>query len=432
MTVQQKEKTVGLDDDEQRRKSELIQALITKVCETGEVPEINFPIEFYGNMKPLMSKLIERRGEVPSVKFMEEMYKFEPTKKDADLTLQDTIDLLSKIFMKEYTRKTMVEYLQQTKNDSGGDSPVKIIDEIVQKLGAISTVMQSNAAIDVISEADRIASIYEKRINNKTPIKTGFRLFDEEVAPEGGQLMLFCAPMKRGKTTAMTFMFATAIKNDIPALFVSLEMNEVEMTNKLLSTMGYAKYSDLRKGKVAPSRYKEMCQALGKNRAIILTPSGIRGAIGIRTIEKYVQEHRPKVVFVDYLALLAGVDMNWNASVQPTAEFKRIAQQYDCYIVVALQADPNLLKGGEESGLDGILENDSDLPIPGPYNVRANKNLGADCDHFIGANSRKMQTDSNQMEFHMSVELNRHGHTPAFKYIVNLDKGEWKEVRMKQ
>ena len=423
-------KAAELSEDDQRRKNELIQALITKVCEEGEVPEINFPLDFYGEFKPLMNKLIERRGEIPSVKFMKESYKFEPTTKDTDLTVQDTVDLLSNIFMRENTRKIMVEYLEKAKKNFGSESPSKIIEEIVQKLNETSSVLQSNAAIDVISEADRIAHIYQKRINNKTPIKTGFRVFDDEVAPEGGQLMLFCAPMKRGKTTAMTFMFANAIKNNIPALFVSLEMNEVEMTNKLLSAMGKAKYSDLRKGLIDPSKYKEMCESLGKNRAIILTPSGIRGAIGIRTIEKYIQEHRPKIVFVDYLALLAGVDMNWNASVQPTAEFKRIAQQYDCYIVVALQADPNLLKGGESTGLDGILDNDSNLPIPGPYNVRANKNLGADCDHFIGANSRKMESEQSQMEFHMSVELNRHGYTPAFKYIVNLDKGEWKEIKV--
>jgi replicative DNA helicase len=249
-------------------------------------------------------------------------------------------------------------------------------------------------------------------------IETGFEVIDKVVGAKAGDVLLLVMPTKRGKTQSMLRMQKHAIDHEIPSIYFSLEMSLIEMTNRIIASYGKYKFNDLKFFRVKPEEYKAELERVKKTPTHIVTRAN-ESRIDLATIEKYIQEHKPRVVFIDYLMLIDGCDFNWSADVRPMAELKKIAQQNRCLIVVSQQADTQTMSGDD---------------IPELTNVRGDKSISYDCNIFVGGTSTRMVNDENdpedmvKLKFKYAVRASRDGKCPHFAYRVIPETGEWTDI----
>lgn len=423
------------EDREDRTKDSLIRSYITKVCESRKIPDSKIPVDFYitkaHDYRLLLKKVFDRKSDVPSVDFLVTQYKFSP--EHDKYTITDVSEMLERIYTKETTKKHLVDFAKEMRMDFDGRPVDEELQKLMRKIGDVKSSLQKSSIIDISNEKERLVDDYFNYINNRKIIETGWKTFDTTIVPEVGQFTLICAPTKRGKTTALTNSFVHTIKKGIRSMYVSLEMTHIEMANKILASFsgGRLTYGDLRSGKgITKDQYAKMIDSLNQIPAFILTRS-TEAKITLDTVEKYIVEKKPEIVYIDYLGILDGIDLTWNAPISAAALLKQMAQRTNTYIIAAVQADPNITKEDSKSVADeltGLVDSEGQPKIPQFTDVRGLKNLAFDADNFIGLNSKRSSIDPSKMTFYFECSLNRHGEGCEWQMIANFRTNNWQEI----
>lgn len=389
---------------DKQTKDNLLRALVTKICETKEYVDVRWDKDFFENNYLIYKKINDRKSDIPSLQFLEDTYKFAPYK--TEYTLTDIVERLHQYYYYEKSNAVFKRIINERKNTIDVD-PIVDLDNLNKEFGRIRSQITNAHVIDVANEPEKVADEYRKLIESVTIIPTGIYWLDEVVAPKCGSFLMLIGVTGAGKSLLMTYMQKTANDHEIPSLYISLEMTLIEQVNRLLALKGICTSEELMANTLTPEEYQGYVEQLKASNTHILTRT-TESRINLQTIERYISELKPRVVFLDYMTLLQDADFAWNSENPVSAELKRIALQYDCLMVTAIQADTSAMTSGD---------------VPDLHNARGNKGFSHDANAVVGFASSRYQTDPEWFRFSFSVRKNRNGGLMDFIYKINPNKG---------
>jgi replicative DNA helicase len=335
-------------------------------------------------------------------------YTFEAT--DTELTLTDLTTELNKFYFEEGAASTIQKLVEEAKRQN--IDPIEMLDRTTKEFNGIRHAISRAYSINLTDDVDKIGEEYVRVSEGGSFVKTGFKPFDDIVCPKTGNLVILCAPTKGGKTTTMVKMLTNCLEQGVDSLYFSLEMGLIEITNRILTNTSEYNFRQLHFGKVPVEDYKaEIKKYKGKAKVDIVTKQS-EARIDIPTIERYIIEKKPKIVFIDYLSLIDGANQAWDAAVSPPAELKSIALREDVLIILAAQADTETMKGSE---------------VPKMTNLRGNKGHAFDCDVFLGVRGMPYLLNDGDDSFRYAFEVSgsRNGGMPEWTMRVKPNRGDW-------
>lgn len=198
---------------------------------------------------------------------------------------------------------------------------------------------------DLLLEAfDLIEKLHDSD-STITGLPTGFSDFDELTSGlQPGQLVILAARPAMGKSTLVTNILSNvAAGQRKPAVIFSLEMSQMEIVNRMLSSEARIDSDRMRTGKLKADDWPKLSKAMGK---LAEAPLFIDDTPGVSMMEirakcrRIHQRHGLSLIVVDYLQLMESHKKS-DGRVQEVAEFSRglkmLAKEMGCPVIALSQ-----------------------------------------------------------------------------------------------
>lgn len=223
---------------------------------------------------------------------------------------------------------------------------------------------------------DHLEALYE-RGDTITGVPTGYVDLDERLSGlQASALVIVGARPSMGKTSfALGLAAHAAIEKQLPVLFFSLEMNHLELTQRLLCAEARVDSSRVRNGRLHESDWPKIVHAIGK---LGEAPLFIDDNPNLTVMEIRAKARRLKsreglgLVVVDYLQLMSGRDAAENRQVE-VSEISRglkiLARELSVPVVALSQLSRNLEARADKRPVladlreSGSLEQDADVVL---------------------------------------------------------------------
>lgn len=192
--------------------------------------------------------------------------------------------------------------------------------------------------------------IQEAPLDHLIGLSTGFERLDEVLGGlVEGTLVTIGGRTGIGKTAfAFNLLKNLTIEKNIPSLYISLESTEQLCTNMLIACTLNIKYRGLLSGQLVAEEWEKIDKGLPRiaNAPVYLDTKSTYTIDDIcKTVEESVQEHRVKVVFIDYLQLIfAKTGFTENRYLELnyiTRRLKALAKEFNITIVLISQLNRN-------------------------------------------------------------------------------------------
>ncbi len=225
------------------------------------------------------------------------------------------------------------------------------------------------------SNLDRLEQLYEQG-NSITGTPTGFIDLDELLSGlQPNNLVVVGARPAMGKTSFALGMVAhAAMHADRPVLFFSLEMSQLEISQRLLCSEARVDATRVRNGKLAEDDWTRISHAVGR---LAEAPVWIDDNPAITVMEIRAKARRLKsrvgdlsLVVVDYLQLMTGRNGAESRQVE-VAEISRglkiLARELECPVVALSQLSRGLESRQDKRPMlsdlreSGSIEQDADV-----------------------------------------------------------------------
>lgn len=223
---------------------------------------------------------------------------------------------------------------------------------------------------------DHLEALYE-RGDSITGVPTGFADLDEQLSGlQASSLVIVGARPSMGKTSfALGIAGHVAIEKRLPVLFFSLEMNHLEITQRLLCSEARVDSSRVRNGRLHEADWPKIVEAIGK---LGEAPLFIDDNPNLTIMEIRAKARRLKsreglsLIVVDYLQLMSGRDAAENRQVE-VSEISRglkiLARELSVPVVALSQLSRNLEARADKRPVladlreSGSLEQDADVVL---------------------------------------------------------------------
>ncbi len=249
------------------------------------------------------------------------------------------------------------------------------LDAITSKFGAIERQQ--------ISHAPRsIADIAQERLTHYTALeegtviagwRTGIPWLDSALngGVRSGGLYVLAARPSVGKSSFSQALASSTAADDLPTLFLSMEMGESEVADRGVSNAGRISYSALLTGKMSPDHWQRAAGAMDQlaKLPLFIDDQPSLTLAQIRSKAKAVKGL--KVLVVDYLQLCASTrrDGNRNTEIEEISRgLKALAKELGIAVLALAQLNRQVESRGENkrprlSDLrdSGAIEQDADV-----------------------------------------------------------------------
>jgi replicative DNA helicase len=229
---------------------------------------------------------------------------------------------------------------------------------------------------DLLGKAlERIEHLYD-RGDDITGVPTGYTDLDQQLSGlQPSNLIIVGARPAMGKTAfALGLAAHAAVEHHVPALFFSLEMGELEITQRLLCAESLVESTRLRNGRLLESDWPKISQATGR---LGEAPLYIDDNPNVTIMEVRAKARRLKsrlgnlgLIVIDYLQLMTGRNRAENRQVE-IAEMSRglkiLARELEVPVVALSQLSRQLEARQDKRPMlsdlreSGSLEQDSDV-----------------------------------------------------------------------
>lgn len=248
------------------------------------------------------------------------------------------------------------------------------VDELMQEAeGSLFELSQKNMKKDyvqidpVISKAVEILQKASANSGGLTGVPTGFMKLDEKTSGwQSSDLVIIAGRPAMGKTSfALSLAKNIAVDYHTPIAFFSLEMNNVQLVNRLISNVCEIPGSKMLNGQLSPDEWER----LDKNiRRLQGSPLYIDDTPGLSIFElrtkarRLVREKGVKVIMIDYLQLMNANGMRFGSRQEEVSKIsqslKGLAKELDIPILALSQLNRTV---ENREGLEGKRPQLSDL-----------------------------------------------------------------------
>ena len=291
------------------------------------------------------------------------------------------------------------------------------LDILISETANLKRVTSAIRDVDVSNVDDAIAyyeQVKKLQESGTHGIYTGLAGFDNYL-PAGitpGQFGVLLAYPAIGKSWMALYLAVQAWKNGKSPLIVSLEMTEAEVRNRILTIIGQGMWSHrkLSKGDVETDMMKKWYQKTfdGKPSINIISNEGI-GEVSPSVLRGKIDQHKPDIVFVDYLNLMTSNQRTESEVVKMknlSRELKLLAISEHIPIIAISSATP-----------DDVTDMNS---VPTLGQTSWSRQIAYDAD-FLLALGRAPNSDVIECVF----RKNRHGFCGEFYVQVDFDSGRF-------
>ncbi|MDR0598860.1 MAG: replicative DNA helicase [Treponema sp.] len=244
--------------------------------------------------------------------------------------------------------------------------------QLIFELGEDKKTSTFKSARDLMPRAiDMIEKLYRSK-DAYTGIPSGFDDLDTQTSGfQNSELIIIGARPSVGKTAlALTMAAHIAIGQKIPAAFFSLEMSDMALALRLISSEAKIESEKIRSGILQPKDFHSLMDAAGR---IYDAPLYIVDTPGMKLLDLRSQARRlrsqqeVRIIFIDYLTLITSDNYNiprHEQIAEVSRSLKSLARELDIPVVALSQLRrdaegkmPNLSDIRES----GSIEQDADL-----------------------------------------------------------------------
>ena len=282
------------------------------------------------------------------------------------------IEYHAKILAQKYLARQLISFASVIETKAF-DETVDV-DELMQEAeGSLFELSQKNMRQDytqidpVVKQA---VEILQKAAANKgglTGIPTGYAKLDDYTSGwQRSDLVIIAGRPAMGKTSfALSLAKNIAVDYDTPIAFFSLEMNNVQLVNRLISNVCEIEGKKILNGQLDDEEWKRLDKNVGKLQAapIYIDDTPGMSIFELRTkARRLVREKGVQVIMIDYLQLMNANGARFGSRQEEVSTISRslkgLAKELDIPVLALSQLN-RTVEGRE--GIDGKRPQLSDL-----------------------------------------------------------------------
>lgn len=253
-----------------------------------------------------------------------------------------------------------------------------MVDKASEQIFALGMRTGTHTAAPFRSLLARVMEGIDQRFHTDnqtiTGVATGFIDLDDITAGfQRGDLIIIAGRPSMGKTAlAMNIVEEVSVVQGLPSLVLSLEMSDVQLTQRMLGSSARINQHALRTGKLSDESWSKLSRTMGKlhEAPIIIEETFDLNPATLRA--KARRAHRETgglgLIVVDYLQLMeASGDGRNDQITEITRGLKKIAKELDVPVIAlsqlnrALEKRPNKRPTMADLRDSGAIEQDADL-----------------------------------------------------------------------
>lgn len=304
----------------------------------------------------------------------------------AQVASSANIEYHAKILSQKSLARELISYASVIETKAFDES--QDIDELMQEAESdLFTLSQTNMKKDytqidpVIAQATEILQKASANKGDLTGIPSGFTKLDEKTSGwQKSDLVIIAGRPAMGKTSfALSIAKNIAVDHQVPIAFFSLEMNNVQLVNRLISNTCEVAGNKILSGQLTADEWKRFDT---KVRNLMGTPIYIDDTPGLSIFElrtkarRLVREKGVQIIMIDYLQLMNANGMRFGNRQEEVSTISRslkgLAKELDIPVLALSQLSRNVenrdgLEGKRPQLSDlresGAIEQDADLVL---------------------------------------------------------------------
>lgn len=284
------------------------------------------------------------------------------------------IEFHAKILQQKYLARQLISYASRLETDAF-DETIDV-EELMQKAeGSLFELSQKNLRQDytqidpILSEAVDILQKASATTGGLTGIPSGFERLDETTAGwQKSDLIIIAGRPAMGKTAfALSIVKNIAVDYQTPVAFFSLEMNKVQLVNRLIANVCEITGNKILSGQLTDDEWKRLDS---KIRLLTGAPIYIDDTPGLSIFElrtkarRLVREEKVKLIVIDYLQLMNANGMRFGNRQEEVSTISRslkgLAKELNIPIIALSQLN-RVVENRDGNGSEGKRPQLSDL-----------------------------------------------------------------------
>ena len=284
------------------------------------------------------------------------------------------IEYHAHILAQKYMARQLISFASVVETKAFDDTVD--VDELMQETeSSLFELSQKNLRQDytqvdpVVKEAIKILQKAAENKGELTGVPTGYRKLDEITAGwQASDLVIIAGRPAMGKTAfALSLAKNIAVDYNIPIAFFSLEMNNVQLVNRLISNVCEVEGRKILNGQLDDEEWKRLDANVGKlqNSPIYVDDTAGMSIFELRTkARRLVREKGVKVIMIDYLQLMNANGARFGSRQEEVSTISRslkgLAKELNIPILALSQLNRTQLSDLRESG---AIEQDADMVL---------------------------------------------------------------------
>ena len=275
------------------------------------------------------------------------------------------------MLMDQYRRRVLSEDLTKLAGALREEVPT---EEVLRDLNRAAEVQQKLAQVQKSTSMDMLGSIIEYLNSlyraDEQPIKTGFAPFDKAVGglpPKSVNIISGRSGM--GKSDFAIFLAVKLAVQGVRVLYLSMEMPRTQIMARIASRVAMIDSRRLSDAKSLTEEERTTVAVLLERISKIPLVLDEQQGLTIAAIAAKIRKHRPQVIFVDHMQLMAQENpsrQGWENLAETSRAMKRMAMNENVIFVELVQQNADIEKRGDKTprmsdvkGTDGYT-NDAD------------------------------------------------------------------------
>lgn len=296
------------------------------------------------------------------------------------------IEFHARILAQKHVARQLISYASNVETKAFDEA--QDIDELMQEAeGSLFEISQKNMRQDYVQIAPVVLQareLIQKAYNNTggiTGVPTGYTEFDKITSGwQASDLIIIAGRPAMGKTSfALSLAKNIAIDNHDPVAFFSLEMNNVQLVNRLISNVCSISGSKILTGQLDNNDWSNLDKNIDKLKDAPLYVDDTPGlsVFELRTkARRLVREKGVKVIMIDYLQLMNANGMKFNSRQEEVSTISRslkgLAKELDIPVIALSQLSRAVEQRPGEDGKrpqlsdlreSGAIEQDADMVL---------------------------------------------------------------------
>lgn len=243
------------------------------------------------------------------------------------------IEYHAHILAQKFLARQLIQFASMIETDAF-DETVDV-DDLMQKAeGALFEISQKNMLQDyvqidtIVDQAHQLLLQASNREGGLTGVPSGFRRLDDITAGwQPSDLVIIAGRPAMGKTSfALSIAKNVAIDYRKPIAFFSLEMNNVQLVNRLISNVCSIPGNKILNGQLTPDEWERFDSNIRKMQG---APIYVDDTPGLSIFElrtkarRLVREHGIELLMIDYLQLMNANGMRFNSRQEEVSTISR-------------------------------------------------------------------------------------------------------------